>query len=221
MKQLFTYLLFVLSTVAGVSQTDSTFWGKTKSENSDEYFLKSAGKKRGEGLACRRNYYGISGGINNPSGIAGIMITRGIDYKNAITGGLGIGVWGVKTSLFYRRVFKGCTQQGVELYGGFSRSSGTQGSISIDANDSNNEVRTYTVKLNEAFTFDFGVIFNLRLGRAGRAEFFIGGEASLSDEPYTDTTKNYKLSREAKTILNIMKPGGLTLGLTLSFGGES
>jgi hypothetical protein len=221
MKQLLTYLFFVLSTVAGLSQTDTTSLDKTRSETTDEYFLKSANKKRREELACRRNYFGISSGINNPSGLAGIMVTRGIDYKNSITGGLGIGVWGVKTNLLYRRVLKGCTQQGTELYGGFSRSSSTRGSISIEATDSNNELRTYTVDLNEAYTFDFGVIFNLRLGRAGRAEFFIGGEASLSDEPYTNTTKNYKLSREAKTILNIMKPGGLTLGLTLSFGGAS
>lgn len=219
MKKLLVCLLMSIASVAAIGQSDSTYSGK--SESSEDYFRKTPSKKRTEELTCRRNFYGLSGGINNPWGIVGISITRGIDYKNAISGGLGLGIWGIKTNLLYRRVVKGCSQQGIELYGGFSRSSGIQGSIELEATDENNMVRTYTVDLNEAYTVDFGVVFNLRLGRTGRAEFFVGGEASLSDAPYTNTTKNRNLSREAKAILNIMKPGGLTLGLTLSIGGKN
>lgn len=211
MKKILSLLVFCSIVSAALSQVEQS------TTKSDEYFSKKA-KERVFGM-CPMNYISIGTGINNPTGLLGVSASLGLDDMNSLSPGIGLGLWGVKSSLLYRRVIRGCSQRGMMLYAGFSYSRGTNGSLVFETTDDNNEIQTYSVDLEGAFTADFGMIFNVRLGGRSKVEFFVGGEVGLTETPYINTTANKApLSRDAKTLLNIMKPGGITLGVAFSFG---
>jgi len=160
-------------------------------------------------------YLTLSGGINH-TGILGIGVEVPVQENIAVFGDAGIGGWGFKLGLgasyYLNDVVKGGALNLAFYYAGGS------GNNSVDITLENQNM--IPISLKPTGTLNFTYAQNWKLGYKSKFAL-IGGYAlatSNKDNRYDIAVPNTTLDDFGKSILNILHPNGLILGVKFMIG---
>jgi hypothetical protein len=160
--------------------------------------------------ACaQKSYVGLATGINNYTGILGAGIQVGLTPQWSLRGGAGVGSWGTKVTGGV--LFSPTSKSKWKINAAFSSASGVD-DIELDLDtDGGNKlvllnlnrqglvnlslVRFYENKKSRGFVLEFGYSFI-----AGPATFYTVKDGS-------------SLASSSIRLLNVLRPGGFTLGM--------
>jgi hypothetical protein len=162
-------------------------------------------------------FFSVSSGLNNYAGIAGIGIETKIYNNLAVYGGLGKGLWGLKSSL------------GLKLYKEFpfrrffflnySHASGSGDSYINYEYTENNVPTNYDIKLKPASNINIGWGYQFRIVRNLRFGLELGYSILVSEKDSWELKNpTQKLSDINKKMFQILTPGGIIFGLNFSLG---
>jgi hypothetical protein len=161
-------------------------------------------------------FIGPGVGVNNISGMIGLLAEIHI-YKNfSLAGGAGIGLWGGKTSIqarYYKHypisIFYGLgmsTAYGIKNY---------EPKLSIEPDGNTEKVK---MDLNKVRCINFSIGQQFRLGRRMRLNFELGYAIPLQTKFYEVKTPGVVLTKQSEQSMDTMTPGGLIVGIAFSTG---
>ncbi|MDA3893252.1 MAG: hypothetical protein PF517_16440 [Salinivirgaceae bacterium] len=158
-------------------------------------------------------FLGISSGINNMSGLLGVTGEVRLVNNFSIFGAAGIGGWVTKASagVKYYRSFPYQTHFALS----FSSASGIdEFEMELETEDGDSE--DVTMNLKSAKNLNLIIGYNWKVFSRARFHFDFGYSVPLQSKAY-EITSNHELSKDSETIMNMMTPGGLIVGLGISF----
>jgi hypothetical protein len=161
-----------------------------------------------------RSYLGLSTGINNIAGFAGLTFEAPFSENASGKLGLGIGSWGVKIGLAakYYKQYASSWSFGA----GYSTASGA-GAVELQLS------RAATPKTNEAVKVDLNrahmvdLVAGKAWGKSVKFSLELGYSVRVGGATYATVDKNFVLSDDSKAVLNVIRPGGLIVGMGLLF----
>lgn len=175
------------------------------------------GNKRGEiAVGCRRVYFGISTGLNNPTGFAGVQIDVAITGRISANFGAGIGTWGTKAALEGRYYFEPCNRGFALGLGGTYSLGGTQ--ITVADVKTQNGTETASFDLRPAFNAMFSGYYFVNLGKRGNRLHFQGGYSLPLHGSCLVQLSGSPIVANAARPLAIIPPGGPIVAMGVSFG---
>lgn len=190
-----------------IAQTD--MHGKTESH-------KKAVVKRGnpKKKTCPGAYLGFSTGLNNSVGIMGPQIEVALPANIGIGAGIGLSTWGWKTALDVKYYFAPC-HRGWAVGAGITHNSG------LDQFKSNMPTtvgdRDVILSLKPMTNVMICGYYYFRLGKNG-SRFYLQGGYSIPLAPVDYTPDhNYTLTQESDDAIKTISPGGVIIGVGLSF----
>ncbi len=160
------------------------------------------------------SYLGLSGGINNIAGFAGITFETPISENFSGKLGLGVGGWGVKTAIAgkYYKEYASSWSFGA----GYSTASGFKDvPLGLTRAATPNTTETIKMTLNRAHMMD--LVAGKSWGRKVKFGIELGYSIKVAGGTYTQTDKSIVLSDVSTKTMNILVPGGLILGMGLMF----
>jgi hypothetical protein len=165
-------------------------------------------------------YFGIGTGLNNYLGLAGVTLEYRVADPITMYGAVGLGSWGSKISVGGRYYGNYPSKWAFGL--GYSQASGIENlEMDLPADYVVGYSSTVKVpfKLKSAGTLNFSAMRYWMLGANSKNRFNIelGYAVPVATDPY-EINGAYKLTAYGKAFMNTMQPGGLILGLGLSFG---
>ena len=161
--------------------------------------------------AVPASFIGLSTGINNYVGLAGVNVEVGIANNVSGYAGVGLGSWGIKSTAAVNYYAKGYPQ-GVAYSLGYSYSTGADNvPLTLETED-NEEV---IFNLHPAHALNASLYYHWLLGKIVRIHLQAGYSLQLNPEAYT---ADVSLSNDTKMIMQMMQPGGIILGLGFSIG---
>lgn len=169
--------------------------------------------------ASPRTYIGGGFGFND-FGLIGLGVEFPIAGQVLGYVDLGVGAWGGKIGLggtYYLNSFV----SGSSLSAGLSRASGASDAIEVELEvEPFDRKEKVMIKYNAVNTLNLKYAYNLQLGKSGRnkCELSAGYAIGISDNSYTVETPNVKLNETSKSVLGLLEPGGMILGLRFMFG---
>lgn len=199
MKNAFVSLLFIFlaaSTAQGQDQTNPFI----QAEN--------------ETITASKLYLGVSTGVNNLGGLIGVQLEIAATPKLLIGIGAGLGNWGYKLGFNAHYYPKGV--KGVFFKGGFLRATGlTNFETEMELSDGRNSDVVMDLKPVDNVFVTIG--HSWKVGRKNR--FYIeGGYAIALTTDYYEVTSGETLSEDSKSMMQILRPGGLIAALGFEFG---
>lgn len=164
-------------------------------------------------LNAQKNYLGVGSGINNMSGMVGVLFEAPINSKFSVKTAVGIGGWGGKFGIGakYYKMFPASMSFGV----GYSTASGIKDfEYEVDLKNG--------TKSKEKFNLKQAHMIDLTIGRSWgekvRFNFEFGYSIKVSGGSYEHTSSTEELSDDSKQMFEMLSPGGLILGIGLTFG---
>lgn len=159
-------------------------------------------------------FIGPSIGVNNISGMMGVLLETHIFNKTAIAGGLGIGNWGAKFSVqgrYYRHYPIGV------FYGiGFSSATGMKSfKTELEVENAEDPVEV-EMELHKVKCLNISVGQHFKLGRRMRLNFELGYAIPLQTNFYDIITPGVQLTDASEQQMDLMTPGGLIIGVAFS-----
>lgn len=168
-------------------------------------------------LECPKGYIGLSTGINNNNGLLGFNLEYNIAENLSLSGGMGLSTWGQKASLEGKYFFKNC-YRGTAIGLGVTRSSGLRSIVFQDDAVPPNmgKVNIELELLPQLNIALFGYTY-FKVGRKNRFHFLYGYSVPTSEKTFK-VLSSESPSKSLKSVIQLMAPGGLMLGLGFSFG---
>ncbi|MBU3676428.1 MAG: hypothetical protein FGM54_04505 [Chitinophagaceae bacterium] len=190
-----------------------SYVSKAQSFNRDEVQTKKSNRMAKHG--CQPYYIGVSGGINNPSGLIGLRFDYTLTNHTTVSAHSGLGTWGLKSALMYNYFRQPC-HRGWQYGAGFSLATGNRNSeLKLETIAGERNVR---LNLLPQVGLQFNIMRTLLLGKKEHRVTLGGGwNQRVSRKIYTVKDGN-QLSLNSDRLLNTICPGGLTLSATYSIG---
>lgn len=160
-------------------------------------------------------YLQVGTGINHYHGIIGLGLEVPVKRNISILVSNGIGNWGGKLGLSGRYYLKDARGKG-GFSMGISRASGLE-DFEIELELIDGSTASVPMELNSTLAANFAYIYAVNFKDKNKLTFSIGYSLGLNDEPYTLSSAQ-EISETSESIMNILAPGGLTLGIDLAFG---
>ena len=164
-------------------------------------------------------YIGIGGGINNPCGYLGPQLDLTFSQHVSVCGGVGFSTWGTKSGLEARYYFSPANRR-LAVSTGLTYNSGRT-NVLLDNIETNLGELPITVDMQPQFCASLAVAYLFNLGRRGANRFQLQTGYSIPlSEPgfgYGYSGSRPLTDRGRRTVLSLA-PGGLILGLGMSFG---
>jgi hypothetical protein len=167
--------------------------------------------------SCPKVYLGVSTGLESQGGLVGFTVDVPVASQVSVGGGLGISSWGTKLYAEGRYYFRPC-QRGWAIGAGITHNTGLNNFHTELPSNYGGNIST-TLDLHPVTNgFVSGYHF-FNLGRSGRHRFYLqaGYSFRLTDDNYT-VVSGGPLSADARSVMTILQPGGIMLGLGFSFG---
>lgn len=157
-------------------------------------------------------FISLSTGINH-TGLIGLGLEVPVIDKLAIFADAGLGGWGSKigvgVSYYFNTVRKG---SGINL--GYYTASGTRGN-SVEITQDNND--TVDLLFERVGTINVSYSLNLKMGKKGKFAFVAGYAIAAGDKDSSYISSD-DLDDLGNTIVNILHPDGVILGVKFMFG---
>jgi hypothetical protein len=161
-----------------------------------------------------RSYIGLSTGINNIAAFAGLTFEAPFSEHFSGKVGLGLGGWGVKLGIAGKYYKQYATSW--SFGAGFSTASGfSEASVGLSRAATPDITETTKVNMDRANMLD--LVAGKSWGRKVKFNLELGYSTRVSGGTYATVDKNFVLSPTSVTTLNILRPGGLIIGLGLTF----
>jgi len=159
-------------------------------------------------------YLGVGTGINVYTGLLGISGNYRIDNKLFLQGGIGLSMWGYRSSIglrYDRSLGKGFT------YGlGLSNSTGIE-EIELELETANGDVRMLNMEMENAPTLNLKAGYNWMVGRKNTFYINLGYAIPFKNQPW-QVKDGTNLSVASQQVLEILAPGGIIFELGFTFG---
>jgi hypothetical protein len=159
-------------------------------------------------------YIGVGSGINTYTGLAGISLNYILNKTLFAQGGLGLSIWGVRTSLGlrYDQSYRHGFTYGINLV----RSSGIE-DIDMTFDSGSGPANEVNMRLESISTFNVKAGYNWWFGKHNTLNISIGYALALKNQPWT-VKDGSNLSAVEQQALQLISPGGLILEGGLTFG---
>jgi hypothetical protein len=155
---------------------------------------------------------GVSSGSNNFTSYAGLLAEVHVIKNLTALGGVGIGPWGVKTSVgarYYKEYAKG-------IYFGLSYSScagKNNDTLTLETFMPDTIVNQDVIlNLKKAKTVNLSIGYCWRIMKRSRFYLELGYSIPLNQEPYEIVTEGIYLTESGKQNIEGLAPGGFILG---------
>jgi hypothetical protein len=160
-----------------------------------------------------RFYLGLGSGINTYTGIGGISANYIIDNTLFAQAGIGISTWGIRTSigLSYDQSYRQGLTWGVNLV----RSSGI-GDIDVEFQTSAGATQEVNMRFEGISTINLKMGYNWWFGEYNYLNINLGYAFALKNQPWA-VKDGSQLSPTSQQVLQLLSPGGLILGIGISF----
>jgi hypothetical protein len=161
-----------------------------------------------------RMYLGLSGGVNNISGFAGVTFEAPFSENFSGKIGLGVGGWGTKVGVAgkYYKQYASSWSFGA----GYSTASGIKdfpAPLSRAATPNTSE--TVRMKLDRSHNID--LVAGKSWGKKVKFGLELGYSIPVAGGTYSQYDKTIVLSDVSKKTMDLLSPSGLILGLGLTF----
>ncbi len=164
---------------------------------------------------CARLYLGTGTGINNSAGVLGITVDVPVASSVSVEAGAGLSTWGSKVTVGGKFYFKPC-YRGWAIGTGITHNTGLD-AFSSDMETVNGGKEKVTLKLKPQTNMYLAAYSYVKLGKKmNRFHSMFGWSIPLSTDRY-EQTYGAPISSTAKKALDIIKPGGLVVGIGFSF----
>jgi hypothetical protein len=167
-------------------------------------------------------YLGLGTGLNSV-GLIGLNAEYIFNNRIGIVGSAGLGTWGTKSSIGARFYFKNPTSGALHV--SFARASGVNGVVTqLDTVDNAGTAYPSQITFNAKPVSLFNIAYQKfwRLGNSARFHIEAGYSIPLngkSPNNYQITApQNIELSETSQSVMRILQPGGLMIGIGFTFG---
>jgi len=164
-------------------------------------------------LHAQRCYLGAGVGINNSSGMLGVTFEAPINTHFSAKLGAGLGGWGSKISIAakYYKEFPSSLSFGI----GYSTASGSRNfEYKMELEDGTMSKEKFNLYRAHMIDFTIGKSW----GQKVRFNVECGYSLKIAGGDYKHLNATQDLSEDSKEVLDMVSPGGLIVGLGLSFG---
>jgi hypothetical protein len=158
-------------------------------------------------------YLGLGSGINTYTGIGGISANYIIDNTLFAQAGVGISTWGIRTSIGIR--YDQSYRNGLTLGVNLVRSSGID-NIEVEFQTSSGSTQEVTMRFDGVSTINLKMGYNWWFGDYNYLNINLGYAFALQNRPWA-IVDGSQLSPTSQQVLQLISPGGLILGLGISF----
>jgi hypothetical protein len=159
-------------------------------------------------------YLGIGTGINTYTGLAGVSANYLIGKEKYFQAGLGLSMWGYKTSIGFR--YDRSNQNGFTYGINLVYSTGLN-DIDLELETSNGDTQEVNMRLNGAGSIGFKTGYNWWIGDKNTFTVTLGYSVALNKQPWA-VKDGSSLSVTSQQVLEILAPGGIILGCGFNFG---
>ncbi|MDQ3395065.1 MAG: hypothetical protein M3512_13255 [Bacteroidota bacterium] len=165
----------------------------------------------------RRFHLGFTTGINNISGILGPNVEYKLEGPISLYGAAGLGTWGFKLSGGARYYFDYPNRFALNL--GLSHALGAnkiETEIETVSSGSGNTQKV-TMDLHPTSTLNISTLYFIKMGKHSRFNFEFGYAVPLKNRAYS-IHNGAILTETSHRVMKLLQPGGLILGIGVSFG---
>jgi hypothetical protein len=161
------------------------------------------------------SFIGFSSGINH-----GGFVALGGDFKVSdkvsFAPTLGLSTWGFKFSGDFK-IYRQAFSSGTFFLVGVSRATGLPGEVEIELQTKSNvDPQLIMVKLHPVNNLNLGIGYAWLLGGKVRFSMDMGYAVKISSGARYDASE--EIDEAGQWVMNLMRPGGLRLGLGLAIG---
>jgi hypothetical protein len=165
-------------------------------------------------VKTRPFYFGFGLGIND-YGI-GINLEAPLSQSTSVNGNVGIGGWGFKFGGSIN--FYPSDNNHNEFSLGYSYASGLKNFNTELTVEPYGNQQTVNFDLYGVSSINVTYTYNINVGRSSKVAISGGYAICLTEDAY-DITNSMVLDETSKLVMNMMKPGGLIIGVKLMIGG--
>lgn len=159
-------------------------------------------------------YLGVGTGISNFTGLLGVSCTINATDQVAIRGAAGIGGWGYKYSFginYHKNYLRGWN------YGlSYSHYTGMRG-MQMDMEVNSGNTQEVTIDYQPTGTLNLTMAYSWKLGRKNSFYLEYGYAIAMENKPW-EVTSGEIFSSKSQQVMNLVRPGGLMLGVGFTFG---
>lgn len=166
-----------------------------------------------------QTFLGLGTGINNSCGLLGVGLEQFVSDRYTILGAAGIGTWGYKVTGGARYYLED-TKKGAAFGLSYSYSGGInemEQDVEIEKNGIKSTV-TEQFKMLPVSTLNLTWTRFWYLGQKSRLNLELGYSINLSGRDNFESVSKPFLTDKSRSLINMLQPGGLIIGLGLSFG---
>jgi hypothetical protein len=163
-------------------------------------------------LHAQKCYLGVGTGINNASGMVGVLFEAPINSHYSAKLGAGLGSWGSKISVSakYYKEFPTSISFGL----GYSTASGVRNvEYEVELMDGTKNKEEFNLYRAHMIDFTIGKSW----GQKVRFNIECGYSLKIAGGNYKHLYETQELSEDSKTTFDMITPGGLIIGLGLTF----
>jgi len=163
-------------------------------------------------LQAQKCYLGAGAGINNSSGMLGVSFEAPINNNFSAKLAAGLGGWGTKISIAakYYKEFPSSMSFGI----GYSTASGSRNfEYKTELADGTMSKEKFNLKRAHMIDFTIGKSW----GQKVRFNVECGYSLKIAGGDYEHLNATQDLSDDSKEFLDLVSPGGLIIGLGLTF----
>ncbi len=166
---------------------------------------------------CPKFYIGLGTGLNNPAGLLGVNLDVPITSSFSLGAGGGLSSWGWK-AYFEGRYYFGECNRGWAIGVGGTYNTGLSDALEVDQDPNNIGIPSALVTLEPVpAVFLSGYRF-FDVGKRGNRFYIqVGWSQRFDDKPYSSSPFR-PLTTDGETVMRILSPGGVIVGLGFSFG---
>ena len=157
---------------------------------------------------------GLTSGINNFAALFGLSLNVRLQDKLHARAGAGIGGWGYKYALGLKYDLK--DDNGWSFALGYSHNSGLQG-IVLNLETASGRKEDLKMNLNGADNINLSAIRNWFISRKTAFYLEMGYSVALKKNIWTNESA-FALSDRSVSVMNLLRPGGIILGLGFNIG---
>lgn len=170
------------------------------------------------GQECPKIYLGLSTGINNTNGLLGVNLDVPVTPTFSLGAGGGLSTWGWKAFFEGRYYFGQACNRGWAIGAGLTYNTGLSQPLEVDQDPNSLGIPPAQVTIEPVPAAFISAYRFFNIGQRGNRFYLqLGWSQRFEDKPYTSNPFR-PLTTDGETVMRILSPGGVIIGVGFSFG---